>query len=72
MSVYDRIKSDYENFVEKNSKEETITRYITELNYIEKLESIAIKNNLDNELENIRLKKETILNSLKEKGIEKK
>ncbi|MBQ8886801.1 MAG: hypothetical protein IJY61_03780 [Candidatus Gastranaerophilales bacterium] len=72
MSVYEKIKSDYENFVEKNSKEENITRYITEMNYLEKLEELAVKNNLEKELIDIKSKKEVVLNKLKEKGLQKK
>ena len=62
----------YENFVEKNSKEENITRYITEMNYLEKLEELAVKNNLEKELIDIKSKKEVVLNKLKEKGLQKK
>lgn len=72
MSVYDKIKSDYENFIEKNSMEENITRYITEMNFLEKLEELAIKNNLENELIDIKSKKEVVINKLKEKGFQKK
>ena len=72
MSIYDRIKSDYENFIDKNSNEETIIRYITEMNYIEKLEELAIKDNIVDELEFLKSKKEFILKILKEKGIQKK
>lgn len=72
MSVYAKIKSDYENFIEKKSNEETITRYITEMNFIEKLENLAIKENLTDELSFIQSKKELVIRLLKEKGIQKK
>lgn len=72
MSVYDRIKSDYEQFLLKNNQEETISRYIAEMNFIEKLEELAVKNNLENELIDIKSKKEVVLNKLKEKGVQKK
>lgn len=72
LQLFKLLKSQYLNFVQKNEDNDTITRYITEMNFIKKLEEIALNCNLTQEMEEIRVKKEKIIKLLEEKGIHSK
>lgn len=72
LQLFNLLKSQYLNFVKKNKENDTITRYITEMNFISKLEKIALNGNLTQELENISVQKEKITKLLEAKGIRPK
>lgn len=71
-SLFYILNSQYINFVEENKNKDTISRYITEMNFIKKLEEIATKENLINELEHLKIEKEKVLNFLNKKGVKPK
>ena len=71
-SLFYILNSQYMNFVEENKNKDTISRYITEMNFIKKLEEIATKENLLNELEHLKIEKEKVLNFLNKKGVKPK
>lgn len=71
-SLFYILNSQYINFVEENKNKDTISRYITEMNFIKKLEEIATKENLLNELEHLKIEKEKVLNFLNKKGVKPK
>lgn len=71
-SLFYILNSQYINFVEENKNKDTISRYITEMNFIKKLEEIATKEKLINELEHLKIEKEKVLNFLNKKGVKPK
>ncbi|MBQ4078446.1 hypothetical protein IJD15_04630 [bacterium] len=71
-SLFYILNSQYMNFVEENKNKDTISRYITEMNFIKKLEEIATKEKLINELEHLKIEKEKVLNFLNKKGVKPK
>lgn len=71
-SLFYILNSQYISFVEKNKNKDTISRYITEMNFLKKLEEIATKENLINELEHLKIEKEKVLNFLNKKGVKPK
>ena len=70
--LFNILNSQYLDFIEKNKDKNSITRYITEMNFIKKLEEIATKANLVKELEDLKIKKEEVLKSLNKKGVKPK
>lgn len=72
MSIYQSIKKEYIKFLEKNSKNRAVLTYITEMSFLKKLEELAIKENLQDELTFITEKKEEVSAFLKTKGIQQK
>ena len=72
MSIYENIKKEYIKFLEKNSKNRAVLTYITEMSFLKKLEELALKENLQDELAYIKTKKEEVTAILKEKGIQQK
>ena len=59
-------------FLEKNSKNRAVLTYITEMSFLKKLEELAIKENLQDELTFIIDKQKEVSAILKEKGIKQK
>lgn len=72
MSIYESIKKEYTKFLEKNSKNRAVLTYITEMSFLKKLEELAIKENLQDELTFITDKQKEVSAILKQKGIQQK
>ena len=72
MNIYENIKKEYIKFLEKNSKNRAVLTYITEMSFLKKLEELAIKENLQDELTFIIDKQKEVSAILKEKGIKQK
>lgn len=70
--IYDRLKAQYEDFQVENSTTKSPIKYITELNFLKKMEEFVVENNLEPELEFIKSRKELILIELEKLGIKPK
>ena len=70
--AFDLLKSQYLKFIEQNKDKQTITRYLTEMNFIKKLEEIANKNNFSEEVSFIKTNKDNALSNLDKFGVRPK
>lgn len=69
---FNLLKSQYLNFIEQNKDKETISRYLTEMNFINKLEEMASKNNFSEEASFIKGNKDKVLSNLEKFGVRPK
>ena len=71
-AIYEKIKQEYNRFKETKRETNKITKHLTELNYINKLEEIAKRNNFKEEFSYLYEQKQIVLKFLKDTGIEPK
>lgn len=69
---FDLFKTQYLKFVEQNEDKKTITRYLTEMNFLKKLEEQAIENNFLEEIEELKNRKNIVLKELEKYGVRPK
>ena len=70
--AFNLFKSQYLNFVEQNQDKQTITRYLTEMNFLKKLEEQAISNHFVEELDELMDRKNIVLKELEKYGVRPK
>ena len=69
---FNLFKTQYLKFVEQNEDKKTITRYLTEMNFLKKLEEQAIENNFTEEIEDLKNRKNIVLKELEKYGVRPK
>ena len=69
---FNLFKTQYLKFVEQNKDKQTITRYLTEMNFLKKLEEQALSNNFVEEIEEFKKRRELVLKELEKLGVRPK